>query len=103
MEKKGCANHVREIHDCIEKIINGFRYDMNKHVPHKDHIPHLMVTCAQVNSMLAHASEAVFHRKDHEMVWESVVSQHKHDLMCKTCGIFFTNLIIEKARKIGIL
>lgn len=102
MECKG-GKHQQFIHDCIEKIINGFRHDMNKHVPHKDHMPHIMVTCAQADSILAYASEAVFHRKDHKPVWESVVSEHKHDLTCKECGGFFTNLVIEQARKKGIL
>lgn len=96
--------HGADIHDCVEKIINGYRHDMNKHVPHKYHSPHIMVTCAQVDVILAYASsEAAFHRKDHVVAWESVVYQHKHDLACEKCGNFFTNMVIEKARELRIL
>lgn len=103
MEKRMCANHAHAIHDCIEKIINGFRHERSKFLPHKDRLPHMMASCRQVDVMLAQASEAVFHRKDHEPVWESIVFQHGHALVCTACGGFFTDSIIEAAKKLKIL
>jgi len=95
--------HVIAIHDCVEKIINTYRQEMNDHVLHKDKAPHIVVSCTQVDDILARVSRAAFHSTDHAIEWDSVIYLHQRDLICGKCDIFFTNKVIEDARRLGIL
>ncbi len=98
-----CTKHKKSIHGCIEKIINTFKQSMIQ-APHEDHEPHSTVTCAQVESILAYAASAGYHQLEHhEPRWESVIYRQSPGIMCGKCGIFFTNRIIEEARRLGVL
>lgn len=95
--------HALAIHDCVGKIINTYRQEMNDHVLRKDKAPHIAVSCAQVDGILTRVSGAAFHADDHSIEWDSVIYLHQHDLVCGKCDIFFTNKVIEDARRLGIL
>ena len=98
-----CTKHEKKIHRCVEEIVEGFRKDMTL-VPHEDHEPPSTVTCAQVESILAYAASAGYHLlKNHEPRWESVIYRQSPGIMCGKCGIFFTNRVLEEARRLGVL
>ncbi|OGD23749.1 hypothetical protein A2Z10_01795 [Candidatus Azambacteria bacterium RBG_16_47_10] len=97
-----CKKHEKRIHHCIENIINTFKQDVLL-VPNKDQEPRITVSCKQVDVILVYAAAAKYHPADHAPEWESVVYKHHPDLACEKCGNFFTNIVIERARKLQIL
>lgn len=98
-----CAKHEENVHSCIERIINRFKEDMLQVLDEKQE-PHITVTCAQVDSMLAYAASAGYHQFEHHAPeWEAVIYKHQPGIACAKCGVFFTNRVIEAARQLGIL
>jgi len=100
--KNECKEHEKRIHHCIENIINTFKHDTLL-VPQKDHEPRITVSCEQVDGILRNAGGMRYHPTDHEPEWEDVVYKHRPTLACGKCGNFFTNKVIEEARKLGLL
>jgi len=97
-----CRKHRKDIHVCVENIINTFRQEMIW-VPRKDKPPHITVTCKQVDVILAHAAKVTYHQKNCPLKWEAVIYLHVSDLMCENCGCSFKNKVIEEARRLEIL
>ena len=99
-----CTKHEKKIHKCVEEIINTFKKEMFEE-PHEDQEPNsAVVTCAQVESILAYAASAGYHQLEHhEPRWEAVIYMHRPGIACGKCGVFFTNRVLEEARRLGVL
>lgn len=95
MEKEKCKNHVKEIHICLEKIINSFAQRMEYQGKAADLIT---LECAQADSIISAVAKQ--HSSAHAPVW---FSSSRRTLLCRTCGISFTNRVIEAARELELL
>lgn len=95
MEKERCKKHVEEIHICLEKIINSFAKEMQQQ---GKAVGYITLECAQVDSIISIVAKQ--HSSAHAPVW---FSYHRRALLCRTCGISFTNRVIEAARELELL
>lgn len=98
----GCSSdaHTKEIHECVEKIINAYRQDMDTHAPKIQRSPHIALVCRDVNRILGDVIDRAAHHKGHTVVWHSSIFGQGHALTCGTCAASFNNMVIEMARKL---
>lgn len=98
-----CTKHQKDIHRCVERIINTFKQDMIRMLRHEDQEPPITVSCGQVDTILVHAAYIAHRSSDHMPEWQAGIYNHRPGIACGKCGIVFTNRVIEEARRLGVL
>lgn len=98
----GCSSdkHEKEIHGCVEKIINTYRQHMDEHAPRIQRSPHITLVCRDVNRILDDVIKRALYHNGHNVKWHSSIFEEGHALTCGTCGVTFTNKVIEAARRL---
>lgn len=92
--------HTEDIHDCVEKIVNTFRQHMDENAPRMQRSRHIVLSCRDVNRILDDVIVRAPYHNGHDVVWHSSILDHQHMLTCGTCGVSFTNVVIEAARRL---